>query len=259
MPQLRKKDSRTEDEKKADRERSYNWTTILYPESCVPDYANQLSLVGAQVAISPLHDRDVDSNGNIKKPHYHVIMHFKSQKSRSQVRMIVEKIKGVGCETVLDLTAYTQYLVHLNDADKVKYDVKDIVTIGGYNLDKYFKDKVDYDLLFASLINYIEENDVREYSELVLSLIRDDNMDLVGACRRNAFAVNTYLRSRSCAIMRKARDKFYEDESKIIKFELERRQIVKDGFEHLPSDFDFGKLDEYFKSEQICIDSCNEK
>ena len=51
-----------------------NWTFVLYPESAPADWREQLQKTGLLCAISPLHDRDVNPDGEVKKAHYHVIL-----------------------------------------------------------------------------------------------------------------------------------------------------------------------------------------
>ena len=51
-----------------------NWTIVVYPESLPENWKDILRESGLQVGISPLHDKDVNPDGSIKKPHYHLIL-----------------------------------------------------------------------------------------------------------------------------------------------------------------------------------------
>ena len=50
------------------------WAFVLYPESAPDNWRDFLQQTGLQVAISPLHDKDIDPTGLPKKSHYHIIL-----------------------------------------------------------------------------------------------------------------------------------------------------------------------------------------
>lgn len=50
-----------------------NWAFLVYPESLPSNWEDIITETGLPMAFSPLHDKDVNPNGEEKKPHYHVI------------------------------------------------------------------------------------------------------------------------------------------------------------------------------------------
>ena len=52
------------------------WSFVAYPESLPSDWKDTLTRTGLPIAISPLHDKDINPNGEAKKAHYHVILCF---------------------------------------------------------------------------------------------------------------------------------------------------------------------------------------
>ena len=48
------------------------WGGVIYPESLPENWLEILQNSGLQIAISPLHDKDINPDGTIKKPHYHI-------------------------------------------------------------------------------------------------------------------------------------------------------------------------------------------
>ena len=55
--------------------RTRNWATIIYPRqddgeetTCPDNWADVLSELAVKCAVSPLHDRDVTKDGEIKNP-----------------------------------------------------------------------------------------------------------------------------------------------------------------------------------------------
>ena len=65
-----------------------NWAFVVYPESAPSDWIEQLQLSGAQFAISPLHDKDLNATGEPKKAHWHVIVVYGSPTTESNVRAL---------------------------------------------------------------------------------------------------------------------------------------------------------------------------
>ena len=77
-------------EKKQD-QRSRNWVVIVYPESAPNDWREILDNMHIQWNESPLHDKDVNPDGTVKKSHWHVVLAFGSKKSYKQVKEITDK------------------------------------------------------------------------------------------------------------------------------------------------------------------------
>lgn len=49
--------------------RKRNWAFVAYPESLPKNWQEILTQTGLPVAISPLHDKDVNPDKTVKKPH----------------------------------------------------------------------------------------------------------------------------------------------------------------------------------------------
>lgn len=78
-------------------QRNMHFATIVYPlESAPKDWIEKIEDQHIQALISPLHDKDIDKEGNPKKPHHHVILIFESLKSQKQVKEITDTFGGVG-------------------------------------------------------------------------------------------------------------------------------------------------------------------
>ena len=71
-----------------------NWAFVVYPESAPSDWIEQLQLSGAQFAISPLHDKDLNATGEPKKAHWHVIVVYGSPQ-RSNVKSLTERLNAL--------------------------------------------------------------------------------------------------------------------------------------------------------------------
>ena len=78
--------------------RTRNYATVVYLDSCADNWVDIIENEKVPVFISPLHDNDVNSNGDDKKPHYHVLVMFDSVKTVEQAKAFFEKFCGVGCK-----------------------------------------------------------------------------------------------------------------------------------------------------------------
>ncbi|MDU7039740.1 MAG: Rep family protein, partial [Lactococcus lactis] len=59
--------------------RTRNWTFFVYPESAPSNWREILDSYHVPWIESPLHDKDVNSDGEIKKAHWHVLLMFSSK------------------------------------------------------------------------------------------------------------------------------------------------------------------------------------
>lgn len=108
-----------------------NFATVVYPESAPEHWMDIITEQFIPAFISPLHDKDVNPTGEIKKAHYHVVLMFDGKKSMEQVKAITELFGGVGCEKVNTIRGYARYLCHLDNPEKYQYPVDEVVSLCG--------------------------------------------------------------------------------------------------------------------------------
>lgn len=101
------------------------WTVLLYPDD--PSGKAAFDLIktrysGQYVAI--LHDRDVDDEGKLKKPHWHIAFVFENQRYRAPLAKdlgIEERLIQPGDDAFID------YWLHRNDLKKFQYEETDLI------------------------------------------------------------------------------------------------------------------------------------
>lgn len=111
--------------------RTRNFATIVYPDSAPDDWKDILSCQHIPAFISPLHDKDINPTGELKKPHYHVMLLFEGVKTINQAKDIVSLIGGVGCEVINSVRGYARYLCHLDNPEKYQYKEIDVISLCG--------------------------------------------------------------------------------------------------------------------------------
>ena len=154
------------------------FTFLLYPESIPDDWEVQLEMLGAPMAISPVHDKD-KSNVQFqeyKKAHYHVIYVAANPVTADSVRVKIQRI--LGKESIAKVQFVKQnmenmylYLTHESkDAiakNKHKYDKKDIKELNNFDLDRYITlDVEDKDDLLNEVCDMIDEHNLANIREL---------------------------------------------------------------------------------------------
>lgn len=73
--------------------RTRNFATVLYSESAAENWRDILEQEFVPCFISPYHDKDINADGSVKKPHFHIIIMFDSVKTEEQARIIFDKIR----------------------------------------------------------------------------------------------------------------------------------------------------------------------
>lgn len=182
------------------KKRSLYYATILYEESAKENWQDTLQDLHIPCLISPLHDRDLDAQNNLKKPHWHILFLFESLKTREQFKEITEKIGGVGAELVMCPKSYALYLTHENAPNKVQYSAQDIISLSG--ADKYLDSiKIEsinkYDVI-EQIIRYCNAEDIDCLADII-EFSMDNNKDwfYTLASGYSSIMLSNYLKSRA--------------------------------------------------------------
>lgn len=177
--------------------RKRNFATIIYPESAPENWQTILSELCVPCFISPLHDKDINPDGQQKKPHYHVMFMFETLKSSEQVEEIIKLIGGVGQEIVLSTRGYARYLCHLDNPEKAQYSPDDVTMYGGADYISTIGLVTDKYKAIGEIIDFCEDNDVHCYADLLL-WCRMNRFDWFRVlCDNGTFVVKEYLKSRT--------------------------------------------------------------
>jgi hypothetical protein len=118
--------------------------------------------------ISPLHDRDVDENGEIKKAHYHIVVVADGPISKSRADKIIEPFGGTkSAEYIMSLTGYVRYLAHMDSPEKAQYDPTEIIALNGADLASVLKpSQSDKYKTIGEIMRFCAENQIYEFSAL---------------------------------------------------------------------------------------------
>lgn len=186
--------------------RTRNWSTIIYPkqtedeESTCPDnWSDILAELGLKCAVSPLHDKDLTSDGEKKKPHRHVLIAFEGVKTRQQAKEIFDRIGGVGAEPVNSLYGMTRYLTHMDNPEKAQYSSVDVLTYGGFEYKRYASSKEDEEKQIlgqmGEIMQIVNDNMIYNFSDLA-EVLMTERPELFTCMRKNSYFIACYLKSK---------------------------------------------------------------
>ena len=156
-----------------------NFATMIYPESAIDGWQQIIDDLHIPCFVSPLHDKDKwtkddelknpeHKDGELKKPHYHVMFMFEGKKSLEQIQAVVDAVGGVGIEPVNSLKSYSRYLCHLDSPEKELYNIEDVKQYGGALYTVAIDTVVDKYQAIADMIDFCEVNEINDYADLIV-------------------------------------------------------------------------------------------
>lgn len=185
------------DEKKSRNVKKRNWAFVLYPESSPEDWFERLQKKGLQGAVSPLHDKDLNADGEPKKAHYHVIVTYSGPTSFNVVKSLCDELNCPIPQPLEQIRGYYRYLTHKDNPEKAQYSEDDIQLLNGFDIRDYVElTATEVAKIKIKLCQLIDEGGVNEYYDLI-NLLRDSDMfDEFDVASRNTLFFNTYITSR---------------------------------------------------------------
>lgn len=176
--------------------RTRNYATVIYPDSAPEDWQEILVQHFIPAFISPLHDRDLNPTGEVKKPHFHVVLLYDGPKTRDQAREVFESIGGVGCEVVQSIRGYARYLCHLDNPEKAQYSPDDVRCICGSDYMATIGLAIDKYKAIREMVAFCRDNDIVAY-DLLFEYAEEYRMDWFRVlCDNGTYPIKEYLKSR---------------------------------------------------------------
>lgn len=151
---------------------SRNFCFLLYDDSMNPDFITVLSGFGEK-AFVVYHDRDINSDGTQKKPHYHVMVMCHNCRSEKVVSGLVHNCGGANDSylPVVSKRGYARYLCHMDNPEKMCYEPDEVMCLCGADYLELALTKTDKDCQKNSkmkeVLHYCQKNKIIHYCELV--------------------------------------------------------------------------------------------
>ena len=169
------------------RESSKWWCFIVYPESAAKNWKEKLRLLGCEIAISPLHDKDLWTHdspeildeetgevieekgsrykcGDRKKSHYHCIIKFDKTISYKEANKIIRAItNGPYLQKCMSLKGQYEYFTHMNNPEKYQYEKSEIERYNGFIIEATQTDRI---IMIDEIGRVIEEKGFLDLGEV---------------------------------------------------------------------------------------------
>ena len=181
----------------AKEKRSNKWAFLLYQESAPENYLDILEEMHIPFILSPWHDKDVNKEtGEFKKAHKHGALYFDSLKSYSQVSKLLTNHLNTPkhVEVIMSPRGMYDYFTHAENPEKTLYDINDIESGCGFDLDKFLITN-NSDEFLTLAIDIIEEHNFLEFNSLV-RYAKAENPKLLSLIMNKTYFFAKYLDSR---------------------------------------------------------------
>ncbi|HEM3214326.1 replication protein [Streptococcus suis] len=182
---------------KTKEKRSSKWAFLHYQDSAPENYLDILEEMHIPFVLSPWHDKDVNKEtGEFKKAHKHGALFFDSLKSYSQVSELLTKNLSAPAhvEVVMSPKGMYDYFTHAENPEKTQYNVEDIESGCGFELEKFLIEQ-NSNLYLETVIDIITNNDFTEFEDLVHFARYNDTM-LLGLIIERTYFFTKFLDSR---------------------------------------------------------------
>lgn len=156
------------DKKKS--EVSRNWNYIVYPESAPKNWRSILDDTHVRWIESPLHDMDVNPDGEKKKPHWHIMIMFDSIQRESAANKLAVELNSPHPEIARSPRGMVRYMYHRDNPEKYQYNKSDIIPHNGADndLQKFLEQSLsEKEMVLDEIENYIFEKKISTFSQLV--------------------------------------------------------------------------------------------
>lgn len=175
-----------------------NWAFVAYPESMPENWFELLQATGLPIAVSPLHDKDTNPDGTIKKPHYHMICYYENPTTQNNVKEnVCDLIKATIPIKLESMVGMFRYHLHLDNPEKYQYDDRKRTFINGFDVSKVDSlTLTETKKLLKDLQIFIKDNDIKEYSILMDLLLEQDLFQMWEVAYSHTYFIVAYINSK---------------------------------------------------------------
>ena len=191
------KGSQKNADKKREGLRTRNWGIVMYPDSAPRNWKNILDENLTPYFVSPLHDKDVNADGSLKKPHWHIVLMYSGVKRLEQVQPLADELHAPAPKMLNNLRGAVRYLTHRDNPEKAQYDRSQIIEGCGASYIDASEDVGDVRDIFVEIIRFVRENDIRDFDVLLDKIIEEGRMDwLYVVSEKRTLAISKYIDAR---------------------------------------------------------------
>lgn len=177
--------------------RTRNWTVVLYPESAPSNWKDLLDDMHIEWVQSPLHDKDINANGELKKAHWHILLMFGGVKAYEQIVELIEPLNCPSPQKCHNARAMVRYMAHLDNPEKAQYDISEIRGYGGVDIAEMLRpSSSERYTMIRDMMEFVKAHNIIEFQDLMdFAMIEhfDDWFPLL--CDNSAIVMINYIKS----------------------------------------------------------------
>lgn len=158
------------------------------------DLWNEIDYLRARALLSPLHNKDIiekgEKKGQLKKPHWHLLLFFDSTKSLNQVEQLSSRFNDGATnlyKEIISVGGAVAYLSHKNSPKKVLYDETQIKEFGGAHYVDLLREKISK---YPMILKIIRENEIKTQRELTNFLLDSEREYLLDEVAKRSYALS---------------------------------------------------------------------
>lgn len=176
---------------------------VLYKNSDTLDFDKIFNIISSNEFYSCkyyccCHNKDVDKKGELKKEHYHLLVKLDNAISINNIIKLLDNEPNIQNAIVNNLSVVrsfkgaVRYLIHYDNNDKFRYNLKDIIT-NDKNVSYYFNDNTIVDN-FQLITNLIKDNCLNSMRQLVYFCVENNQLLAMQYIQDNAYLVSCLFR-----------------------------------------------------------------
>lgn len=177
---------------------------ILYKDSETLNFNNIIEIVKSSAFYSCkyyycLHNKDSNENGELKKPHYHLVVKLENAVAIQSILNCLSNDDNIkqalqnNLSIVKSVKGSIRYLIHHDDKDKYQYDMSDIIT-NDRNYMYYFNDNTIVEN-FSLVLSIIKENkNINCMYDLMMYCVDKKNIIAMQYIQDNAYLISCLFR-----------------------------------------------------------------
>lgn len=176
-------------------EKGRTWAGVAYPESVELNWLDVLDETHLDILVSPLHDKDVNPDGTVKKPHWHILVMWDNPTTKANAERLFEEIGAVMDPLKVESVAgYARYLLHLDNPEKHQYPRNELKVLGSCDYEDLIQKTQTRRRDLKTLLRFIRYNNITSLSVLF------DYIDKNGLDNWLSLLVDTHTRAITALI-----------------------------------------------------------
>lgn len=180
------------------------WAFVMYPDSMPDNWVEIIRNTGLPMALSPLHNLDLDPTGDEKKAHYHVIVYYDGPTTLNQVYENVCKPLNATIPIKLEsMRGMYRYHIHLDNPEKYQYDDRDREFFNGFDVSSVSSLSATEEFkILREILQFIRDNRLTEFYDLLNQLTDNELFDMFEVACKKAGVITSYM----CSVRNKIKD-----------------------------------------------------